>query len=360
MKVSSLIIAALLFLGVACSNQKPELPIKSGFVLSDTMQKTLQTETVQLIPLKNQLKVFGKIIADNNKVVEVYPIVGGNVIQVFAELGDYVTKGSVLASIRSAEVAGFQEELESAKNDFIMAKKNLKVAEEMLEGKLISEKDLVLANSEFEKSQAKLKRIEEVFRIYHLKNQSIYEVQAPISGFVIQKNINQDMLLRSDKTDNIFDIAQIDDVSVIANVSESDISKIKLGEDAYITTISYQDKLLKGKVDKIYNVIDPETKAMKVRIKLPNSDYLLKPEMRANIRLDILEDGSKLAIPSKAIIFDKSKYFVMVYYSKTKIETREISIFRQVGDLTYIESGLSEGDKVITQNQLLIYDALND
>ena len=93
------------------------------------------------------------------------------------------------------------------------------------------------------------------------------------------------MLLRSDRSENIFDIAEISEVWAMANINEIDINKVKLGIDADVTTLSYPDKVFKGKVDKIFNVIDPETKAMQARIKLSNTDYLLKPDMNANIKL---------------------------------------------------------------------------
>jgi cobalt-zinc-cadmium efflux system membrane fusion protein len=67
-----------------------------------------------------------------------------------------------------------------------------------------------------------------------------------------------------------------------------------------------------------------------------------------------------IAVPSSAIIFDKSRNFVMIYKDRFNIDTRKVEIYRQVGDLTYISSGLKEGENVITHNQLLIYDALND
>jgi cobalt-zinc-cadmium efflux system membrane fusion protein len=146
----------------------------------------------------------------------------------------------------------------------------------------------------------------------------------------------------------------------MANVNESDIEKVKLGEDAAITTLSYPDKVFKGKVDKIFNVIDPQTKAMNARVKLQNTDFLLKPDMNASIKLSFNENESMISVPSSAIIFDKSKNFVMIFKDRNNIETRQVDVYRQVGDITYVSSGLKENEKVITTNQLFIYDALND
>ena len=349
--------------GLAAScyqKNKNSVQLKESFVLSDTMLKTTTFAPVKPLPLRNEYKFYGEITADNNKLIEVYPVVGGIVLKVYAELGDYVKKDQLLATIRSTEVADFEKELQDAQTDLQVAKNNYKVSQELFEGKLNSERDVLTAQSELEKAQSRLNRIQQTFAIYSLKPGSVYEVRSPIEGFIIQKNINQDMQLRSDRTDNIFDIAEIDDVWAIANINESDISQIKIGMDAYVMTISYPDKIFYGKVDKIFNVLDPDTKALRVRIKLPNKDFLLKPEMRASIKISYLENKSMLSIPSDAIIFDNSKNYVIVYKDRYNIESRQVNVFRQVADASYISNGLREGEEVVTRNQLLIYDALND
>lgn len=361
-ETASLLPGILVALCLFCSCRPALKPDESekGFVLSNKMLATTTTAVAAMQPLKNELSFYGKITADNNKMIEVYPVVGGNVTKVYVELGDYVTKGQLLATIRSTEVAGFEKELDDANNDVIVARNNLKVTQEMFEGKLTAERDVMEAKNQLDKAQSQLHRIRETYQIYNIRKGALYEVRSPISGFVIQKSINADMLLRSDKTDNIFDIAEINDVWAIANVNESDINQVKPGIDASVTTLSYPDKVFHGKVDKIFNIIDPETKAMKVLIKLPNEGYLLKPEMRANIVMSYEEQQQMLAIPSSAVVFDKSKNFVMVFKDRHNIETRQVEVFRQVGNLTYISSGLKAGEQVMTTNQLLVYDALND
>ncbi|WP_305267835.1 efflux RND transporter periplasmic adaptor subunit [Sediminibacterium sp.] len=328
--------------------------------MSQKMLATTKTAIAIISNTRNQLNFYGKITADNNKLIEIFPIVGGNVTKVNIGLGDYVEKGQLLATIRSTEVASIEKDLQDANNDLLVAQNRYKVAKELYEGKLNTEREIIEAKSDVDKATSQLNRIKETYKIYNIKTGAIYEVRAPIAGFIIQKNINEGMLLRSDKTDNIFDIAQIDDVWAMANINESDISKVKLGVDAEISTLSYPDKKFYGKVDKIYNIIDPETKAMKARVKLNNAGFLLKPEMRATIQLSFTEDKKMISIPSSAIVFDKSKTFVMVFHSKTHIETREVGVYRQIGDTTYISTGLKEGETVMTTNQLLVYDALND
>jgi len=361
MKYKLIIGIALVCLSIASCKKEVENPeTNTSFALSDAMLKTTTTAVAQTQPVKNELSFYGKITADNNKMIDVYPLVGGNVIKVNVELGDYVRKGQVLATIRSTDVADFEKQSIDAKGDLLVAKNKLKVAQELFDGKLNSESDVFEAKSEVNKAQSQLSKIQETYKIYNIKAGSIYEVTAPISGFIIQKSINQDMLLRNDRSENIFDIAEISEVWALANINEIDINKVKLGIDADVTTLSYPDKVFKGKVDKIFNVIDPETKAMQARIKLHNPDFMLKPDMNANIKLSYNEGKSMIAVPSKAIVFDKSKNFVMVFKDRHNIETRQVEVYSVVGDVTYISNGLKENEKVITNNELFIYRALNE
>jgi len=362
--MNKVIIGALVLMGavvlVSCEEKKEATEEKKAFSLSDTMMKRIELADASIQPVRNELTLVGKISADENRVIKVYPLVGGNVESVSVELGDYVRKGQVLASIRSGEVADFERQMIQAQSEVLVAEKNLKAAEELFESKLNSQREVNVAKKEVENAQAELNRIKEVFRIYGLGKTTHYIVKAPIDGFVISKNINPGMQLRSDNAEQIFTVGQISEVWVMANVNESDIPKVKLGMAAEIQTISYKEELFYGKVDKIYNVLDPESKSMKVRIRLDNKGYKLKPEMHATVSLKFEEGGSMMAIPSSAVIFDRSKNWVMVFKSRTQIETREVTVYKMLNNVAYIQVGLKEGEKVISKNQLLVYDALND
>jgi cobalt-zinc-cadmium efflux system membrane fusion protein len=331
-----------------------------SFQISDAMMKTTTFGTVKNEILRNELKFFGKISANKNKLIEVYPVVGGSVEKVNVELGDYVHKGQVLATIRSTEAAGYEKDFQDAQNEVIVAKNNLKVTQEMFDGKLSTEREVIEAKSVLEKAKSQLNRLQETYKIYNLKPGSIYQVVAPIDGYIIQKNINQNMQLRSDRTDNIFDVADTQDVWAIANVNESDINQVGLGMDATVSTLSNPDKKFHGKVDKIFKIIDPETNAMNVRIVLNNANSLLVPESKATINISYTENKSMLSVPSSALIFNNNKYYVVVYKNRNNLKIKQVEVFRQVGETTYISSGLSENEQVITHNQLLFYETLND
>ncbi len=344
-----------------CSGKKNEIITETGFCLPDTMLKRIQLDEVKTEPVRNSISLSGKIEADEDKWVKVYPVVGGVVEEMKVNLGDYVTRGQTLAVVRSSEIADYQSQLTTAQATVKTAEKSLASAKEMLAGGLATDKDVVAAESDLEKAKADLKRMQQTTGIFGVQANSVQTLKAPISGYVIEKNVTDKMQYKVDGNQPFFVIANLEEVWVMANVFESDIAKIKTGYDADIRLIAYPDKVFTGKVDRIFSILDPQSRVMKVRITIPNKEHLVKPEMFARINIKYDDGLSRMtAIPARAIIFDKDKNFVMVYKDKCHIETREVDIYETSGDTAYIRSGLKEGEKIITQYQLLVYDAIND
>lgn len=343
----------------SCKNKPLEENAKA-FSMSDTMMKKCKFYEVKNEDVKNEVRFFGKIEADNNKMAQVFSAVGGLVKSINVGLGDYVKQGDVLATIQSSEVANYEKERLDAINEVAIAEKNLKVAKDLFEGKLNSEKDLKLAETELQNAKTNLSKINEIYSIYNFKKGSVFPVVAPISGFVIAKKINRNELLRADENEPLFSIANTNEIWAVAYVNESNISQIKEDYEANVNTLAYPETTYKGKIEKIYNVIDANTKSMKFRVPIQNKDFQLKPDMNCTVSVHYSEHKQLITVPSSAVIFDKSKYWVMVFKDSHNIETRQVEIYRQLSDKTYIISGLSENETVISENGILIYDALND
>lgn len=357
------VLCTLLFaLGMMACSQQEELtePERKTFVLSETMLGKIGLDTARITNAKGILNLNGKIEADQNRLVEIFPIVGGNVLSVTAELGDYVKKNQVLGVIRSEEVAEYDRQLIDARSDVLVAQKDLSVKADLYASKLVSERDIVAARRELEKAEAALKRIQETFSIYGFNARSEYFLKSPIDGFVISKKINRDITLPAGHQESVFTVAELSEVWVMANVYESDISKIQQGMEVVITTLSYPGEPIHGEIDKIFNVLDPATKTMKVRIKVPNPDFRLKPEMLATTRIVYREPQSLPSVPASAIIFDKNRHFVMIFKDRYNIETREVEVYKTAEGTAWLSRGVTEGEIVISRNQLFIYDALNE
>lgn len=344
---------------LACK-QDDTAPAETKFRLTETLAKEKELADVTIQTVESELVLTGKISFNEDKVARVFPLAGGFVRDLHVELGDYVKKGQVMAIIRSPEIAGFTKEGVQAESQVRLAEKNAQVAAELYKSGNLSEVELINAQKELENARGELERIKAVLDMYGAGEGSIYPIKSPVSGVIVQKNIALNMELRTEDISPVFIVGDLDDVWVMANIYESDITKIKEGYRAEVTTIPYPDKIFSGRIDKIFNLMDAESKVVKARVTLKNENFELKPEMFANVKVSYSEPVKKLTVPAAALIFDKSRYFVMVYHADDNLETREVTVYKDTGKVVYVESGLKEGEKVMTRFQLLVYDALND
>lgn len=254
----------------------------------------------------------------------------------------------------------------TAENDFNTATANLRTIEktfaadsDLYRSGILSEKEFTASRNELEKAKSELKRASTVLAVYGSDTRADYIIRAPVSGFIVEKFVTANMQIRPDNSSNLFTISDIGQVWVIANVYESDISSIIENEKVEVSTISYPDKKFFGKINKIYNVLDPDNKTMKVQIQLDNSDYLLKPEMFAVAMVYQETNEKMLAVPAESVIFDRNQYWVLVCRNKCNIETRNIDIVSSNQTDTYVRSGVTQGDVVVVNRQLLLYNAIN-
>lgn len=320
---------------------------------------TATFDTAQLENARNELNLTGKITFNQDQVVKVFPLVGGHIETLKADLGDYVKKGQTLAVIRSGDLADLEQQSVSARGELAVAQKNQQITEDMTKAGFSSQRDMVASREQLEAAKGEVNRVNERRRIVG-GNGSVYYVKAPMSGFIVEKSASQGMELRSDDPENLFTISNLDHVWVLANVYESDLANVKEGDQTTITTLSYPDKVFHGRIDKIFNVLDPDSKTLKVRVTLDNADYRLKPEMFANVSVIYAGHDKRVAIPAKAVVFDKNRNFVVMVNKKNQPLVREVEIYKSIGPRTYISGGLAAGNRVVTTNTLLIYNALQN
>jgi cobalt-zinc-cadmium efflux system membrane fusion protein len=340
------------------ADQKPTAE-KSKYVIPDTIMHTLKIDTVKLSQLVNTITLTGKVSANEDNTVPVNALVSGNIRDIKVNLGDYVQAGQVLAEVGSSEMAGYSNDLLNAETNLRVAQTNLQKTKDLYKSGLASMTDSLNAEVAVQQAQSELGRVNRVLKINGGNTQGDYVIKAPIGGFITQKSVTNNMTIRGDNSNSLFTIADLRNVWVLANVYESNISLIHLGENVDVTTLAYPGKIFKGKIDKVMNVLDPSSKVMKVRVVLPNPDYTLKPEMYASITVSDKENKQCLSVPSQALIFDHSQYFVLVFNNKADVKITPVQVINTVGDRTFISSGIAQGERVITSQAILIYDALN-
>ena len=343
-----------------CSETNEKTVERQKYIIPDSILKNIVIDTVKKCPLVDAIALTGSVDFNQDNQVNIYPLVSGNIQDVKVQIGDHVTAGQVLAIVKSSEMANYSSNLVNAEANLRVAKKNLDAQNDLYSSGLASQLDVTSAQSNYDQAVAQLELVKRVLKINGNNTQGDYIIKAPISGFIVQKNITNNTAIRADNGTNLFTISDLKNVWVQANVYESKISKVHLGDKVTITTVSYPDKVLSGKIDKILNVLDPASKVMKVRIVLSNPDYALKPQMFTRVVVTNQQNTEAICISSKALIFDHSQDFVLIYNGKGNAEIRHVQVLSSFGNKTYLSGGVKEGDQIIGSDAILIYDALNN
>lgn len=346
----------------SCSHEvKKESPELGKFILSDSMQKIIQVEDVSTDDVSGDITLNGEITYDQNSVVRVMPLVSGVAQDVKVNIGDKVSQGQVLATIRSGEAAGLQSDLVAARSNVQLAEKNLEVTLGMQEKGVASQRDVLQAQQDLAKAKGDLTRVQSQIGIIGTSTAGGNSVSltSPQSGYIVERKLNPNQQIRSDDPTPLFVVSDLKRVWVMANVYEVDVEKIKMGEEVVVKTLAHPDQKLIGKIDYISNALDPLSRTLQVRVVLNNPNYDLKPQMFARVSVNYKENDKKMpSIPSEAVVFDRSRNYVVVYKAKDNLEVREVEIMDAPGSRTFIKSGLEPGEKVVSKAALLVYQAI--
>ncbi len=322
-------------------------------------QKVTATTTAELRSVDDELILNGDVSCDETLLRKIYIPCTGRVSGMKIEIGDYVSAGQCLATIHSEGAADYRKSIANADADIRIAEREYRMQKDMHASGMASDKDLEEAKERMLIAKTEKQRLHDVAAINGYNGKSNASLSSPISGYIINKRIYNDSYVSDDNNDDpAIEIADLRRVWIIADVYESDIAKIKLGAKADVTTMAFPESVFHGKIDKIYSVLDNESKTMKIRISLANPKGQLKPGMFANVHVRLSGNGKAMpAVPSSAVVFENGHDYVMVETNPKKYKRQEIEVAQEANGIAYISQGLQGGEKVITKNALLYFNA---
>jgi cobalt-zinc-cadmium efflux system membrane fusion protein len=340
-----------------CSEQKENIK-EERFVVTDSLINRLLIDTIGQANSLSSRNFSARISADEEKMANIFPMVSGIVKNVPIKLGDKVNKGQLLATMESAEMAGFDKEAISASAELRNAERNAKLTEDLYKDGLASERELDEARNNLKVAQAEHKRSQAILQLNGGNTNGTYAIKSPIAGFVIEKTVNSNMQVRPDNDQSIFKIADLSKVWALINIYESDISRIEEGNEVDIYVLSYPEKTFKGKIDKIYNILDAESKVMNARVTIDNPGFKLKPGMMATVQIAVKSRINLPVINSNSVIFDNNKNYVLLLDQENKIKIQEVEVAYKAENKSYLSKGIKQGDRIIGSKQVFLYESL--
>lgn len=273
---------------------------------------TLETVTVTKGEISETVTATGTLESITS--VDVGTQVTGIVSQLFADFNSVVKKGELIAEIDKttleSELKSANSTLESAKVTYEYTKSNYERDKQLHDKQLISDyeyetsrKDYLVAKSSYEKAQAD--------RVRAARNLSYAEIYSPIDGIVVSREVEVGQtVVSSMNVANLYTIADLDNMRVVANVDEADIGSVKVGQNASFTVDAYPNDIFKGNVTQVR--ISPTTTSnvvtYEVLISTQNPGHKLIPGLTANVTIKTKEANDVLTIPLKVLRFTPQEF----------------------------------------------------
>ncbi|MBI2690306.1 MAG: efflux RND transporter periplasmic adaptor subunit [Acidobacteria bacterium] len=355
-------------------DRKPDPPpAKSGRVVipPDSPQLAqIRTESVKAVPVPvDTVSAPGKVEANPNRLSHVVLPLTGRVVAVSPKIGDYVQQGQPLITIESSDadaaVSGSQQAqsaLTQTKSALAKAQMDLDRQKDLFEHGAVPQKEVLngqavvtQAQAAVEQAQATLEQSKRRLQILGIAPGNYGQritVRAPISGKVLEMSVVNGEY-RNDLSAPVMTIADLSAVWITSDVPETSIRLVKTGEPVRIELAAYPGETFRGRVTLIGDMVDADSRTVKVRAEMPNPGGKLKPEMFGSIQLSEQTELRPM-VPAAAIISTEGRTFVWRESSKGTFEKLTVTTGIQVNDRIAILTGLNDGDRVVVDGVMLL------
>lgn len=332
--------------------------------------KQLKVETVVASEVPASSVVApGRLEVNPNRVSHVVLPVAGRVVSVLAKLGDSVDQGAPVLKIESTDsdtavgaYAQAQAGVAQAKTALLKASADLDRVRDLFDHNAIAKKEVLNDESILAQSQSSLDQAEAAERQALRRLQLLglkpgeygqqLTVTAPVSGKVLEVTVVPGEY-RNDLSASLMTIADLNSVWAVSDVPETDIRFIRMGEPLDVQLSAYPGETFRAKVTRIADTVDPQTRTVKVSAELRNPQGRLRPEMYGQIQ-HVGAMAKLPVIPAGAVIQNEASSVVYREISAGVFEPVTITVGDRMGDRIVVRSGISAGDRIVTEGVLLL------
>ena len=305
----------------------------------------VQYGVVETESLSKSLRAVGRAAFDETKIVRINPKIEGWVEDVYVDFtGKLVKKGQPLLSIYSPDLVQTQEE-------YLLALKSRKRLGESPFGEAVNFSESLVVSAKrrlqlWDITDAQIKELET--RGTPSRTMTLY---APASGFVMTRNVFPKQRVMPDT--ELYQLADLSNIWIVADIYEFEAADVRVGQSATITVPTYPGRTFNGQITYIYPQVDNTTRTLKVRVELSNRGFLLKPDMYADVTLNI-QYGTRLVVPQEAVMDSGAEQLVYVALHDGYFEPRKVQIGQKVENKYVVLGGLQAGERIVTSGNFLV------
>jgi membrane fusion protein, heavy metal efflux system len=340
--------------------------------LDPAQRQKVRLEKVQPSPFHRTLETTGTVAFDQNRATQVLAPISGPVSRILAEIGAHVGRGQALATVASPDFAADVSALRKAEATAKNARRVADLDAQLWKNDAIARRDLEQAETDAVAAEADRDAALQQLRDLGVDAKTIADIQAnrpttamagaairsPIAGTVVEKLITPGQLLQAGTTP-CFTVADLSTVWVMANVFESDLPFVSPGDTARVTT-GAPGPAIQGKVDYIAAIVDPNTRAVAVRIVAPNPNEVLKRDLYVRAEIESRRESTGLLVPVSAVLRDDENLpFLFIANPDGSFARRRVQTGTRVGDRQEITSGLAAGETIVVEGGLFLQFAEN-
>ncbi len=349
---------------LGCRDKKPA-PAHPEAMSADAKGVTLvegapQWKYVELAVARKQqplppLPVPARVDLDEKRTANVGVPLAGRVESVMVRLGAKVKAGDKLFSVRSGAFADLDRETEGARAQVAVRQRVLERVKELFDLKAAAQKDLLTADAELREAELMLKTAESKQRSLQVvaEGDNLFWVKSQHGGTVVGLDVYAGQEVSSDHDKPLLRLSDLDEVLVIADLPESDVAELSVGQHITIKLLS-TTATRDGTIEYISEVVDPRRRTVEVRARAANADHLLRP----NAFVEVVggSDGHSLAVlvPDAAVVTQGTASVVFVATAPGRLESKIVVLGRRSAGQTEIRSGLEEGSRYVAQGALLL------
>jgi len=356
------VLLALSFITAACSSKKEEAPVEAKTAdpniveITDQLVQQIKLHKAGNIEMRGNMRIPGTIQVDEQRIARIGASVTGRIKDIDATLGQNVRNGQVLATLNSTELAQNQLVYIKAAQQISLQTKAVERAKLLQEADVIGSAELQRREAELQAAQAELNAARDQLIVLGMGESAIDKltstgqirsfsnVVSRINGTVISRKVNLGQVVQP--AEELFIIADLSHVWVVAEVPEQQIDLIQVGEEVLVEIPALANKQYKAKLIYEGDVVNPQTRTVTVRSDLENANREIKPDMLVSMLIKS-SPVPKLAVPLQSIVRENDTTYVYVQLAAKKFRLREVELGAEYDGMVTINNGVSEGETVV-------------
>ncbi len=297
--------------------------------------------------LSREIRAVARIETDESLVGHIHTKISGWVEKMYVSTtGERVEKGQKLLEIYSPQLV-------SAQDEYLDAFHNVQSLPTGADQNLRQNLENILhsAKTRLQYYDISDDQIEELERSGVVKKTLVFK--SPFEGYVMKKHVLDGMEVKPGMP--LYTIADLSTVWIQADIYESEMPWVDVGNKAEITLSYYPGESIQGKIDYIYPYLETKTRTIKVRLVFKNPELKLKPGMYTNVVIQTAPVKDAIAVPQEAVLFSGKRTLVFVALGGGRFVPRDVNVGVESGDGYYeIKSGLKEGESIVLSGQFLL------